>query len=122
MKKILVIDDEAFICKMLKKLLEKNHYTVMDASDGKKGIQIFQERHPDLIITDLIMPGKEGLETIREIKKLNPDIKIIAMSGGGVVDPELYLQLAEKMGANKSFSKPIDNEVLLLTVKNLLMS
>ncbi len=120
MKKILIIDDEAFIRKMLGKMLAKNNYEVMDAPDGVQGMKRFKEQAPDLIITDLIMPEKEGLETIREIKKLDPKVKIIAMSGGGVVDPEMYLELARKFGAQYSFTKPIDNKALLSKVKQLL--
>ena len=84
MEKILIIDDEPSIRKMLKTLFEKNGYEVMEAQDGTQGIKLFQTHRPDLIITDLIMPGKEGLETIREIKKINQDAKIIAMSGTAV--------------------------------------
>jgi YesN/AraC family two-component response regulator len=120
MKKILIIDDEASFLKMLKKLFEKNGYEVIGARDGNQGIKLFKEHSPDIIITDLIMPGKEGLETIREIKALNASIKIIAMSGGGVGNPEMYLEIAKKFGAQHSFRKPINNETLLLTVKKLL--
>lgn len=120
MKQILIIDDEASIRKMLKKLLEKNGYAVIDAQDGSQGVKLFKEHEPDLIITDLIMPEKEGLETILEIKKINPDTKIIAMSGGGVVEPEMYLDLAKNFGAQYSFNKPIDNEALLAAVKHLM--
>ncbi|MBU1341492.1 MAG: response regulator [Proteobacteria bacterium] len=120
MDKILIIDDEAPIRKMLKILFEKNGYDVMEARDGVQAVKVFKELGADLIITDLIMPEKEGLETIKEIRKLNPDAKIIAISGGGLVNPEMYLGLAKKLGAHCSFSKPLDNKALLLTVKNLL--
>ncbi len=120
MEKILLIDDEAFIKKMLKKLLETHNYEVLLAANGAEGIKLFNEHRPALIITDLIMPEQEGLETIMEIRNLNPDVKIIAMSGGGIKDPKFYLELAGKFGANHSFSKPIDNNKLLSTVKELL--
>lgn len=120
MEKILIIDDEAPIRKMLKKLFENNNYEIMDACNGKLGVDLFKEYEPDLIITDLIMPEKEGLETIREIRRINPDVKIIAISGGGVNKPEMYLDLAKKFGAHHSFAKPVNNKELLLTVKNLL--
>ncbi len=119
MKKILIIDDEAPIRKMLKKLLEKNDYHVLEADNGKMGIDSYTKNKPDLIITDLIMPEKEGLESIRELKKLNPDIKIIAISGGGITDPKMYLNLASKFGAVRTFSKPIDNKILLATIKEI---
>jgi len=120
MPKILIIDDEALIRKMLKKFLEMNGFQIIVAENGSKGIALFNAHHPDLIITDIIMPEKEGLEIIQEIRKTNPHIQIIAISGGGAVDPELYLDLAKKFGAQHSFSKPIDNEKLLRTIKKIL--
>ena len=120
MKKILIIDDEAPVQKMLKRLLEKNDFSVIQADNGNEGIKKFKEHTPDLIITDLIMPEKEGLETIRELKKIEPNVKIIAISGGGLNDPKMYLDLAGKFGAVKTFSKPVDNDVLLSSIKQIL--
>lgn len=120
MTKILIIDDEALIRKMLRKVLEKNGYEVMEACNGNEGIKFFKEHLPDMVITDLLMPEKEGLETIKEIKRISPDIKIIAISGGGMVNPDIYLNLARKFGAHHSFVKPVDNDELILTVKQLL--
>lgn len=117
---ILIIDDESPVRVMLKKLFERNGYQTLEASGGTQGIKLFNEHRPDLIITDLIMPEKEGLELIRELKKKDPDVKIIAISGGGIADPEMYLTVAVKFGALRSFVKPIDNELLLKTVKELL--
>ncbi|MCP3872548.1 MAG: response regulator [Desulfobacteraceae bacterium] len=120
MKKILVIDDEKSVRELLKMFFERNDYNVLSASDGKQGIKLYKENKVDLIITDIIMPEKEGLETIREFKSIDPDIKIIAISGGGNVDPETYLGLAKKMGALYTFSKPLDNKTLLSAVNTLL--
>ncbi len=120
MKKILIIDDEAPIRKMLAKLLERNAYEVMYAADGNQGIKLCDEQHPDLIITDLIMPEKEGLETIRELTTKNAEIPIIAISGGGMADPKTYLDLASKFGAVQTFSKPIENNALLSAIRDIL--
>ncbi|OGR11241.1 MAG: histidine kinase [Desulfobacterales bacterium RIFOXYA12_FULL_46_15] len=120
MKTILIIDDEPSVRKMLGKLLEKNSYACIEAVNGKQGIQIFKENKPDLVISDLIMPEKEGIETIRELKKLDPDVKIIAISGGGITGPEVYLDLALKLGASKVFSKPVSNTRLISAIKELL--
>lgn len=120
MFKILVIDDEAPVRKMLTKLLERNGFDVIAAVDGCQGIKRYHENHPDLVITDLIMPEKEGLESIREIKKINPDVHIIAISGGGIADPQIYLEFASKLGAVRTFAKPVDNEILVSTIKELL--
>ena len=73
----------------------------------------------DLVIVDLIMPGKDGIETIQELKRLEPDIKIIAISGGGIIQPDLYLKLARQFGAIYSFKKPIRNDEMLTFVENL---
>jgi DNA-binding response OmpR family regulator len=120
MKKILIIDDEHVIRSMLRSFFEKFNYEVLEASNGNQGVALFKEHKPDLIITDLVMPEKEGLETIREIRKLDHNIKIIAMSGGGIASSDSYLQVAKKFGAQYSFDKPINLEELLAAVKSLL--
>ncbi len=120
MAHILIIDDELQIRLMLRKLFESEGYTVTEASDGIGGIKRYHENPADLIITDLIMPEKEGIETIRELKKKYPDVKIIAMSGGGKGNPDGYLNLAKKLGAIQTFEKPIRKEELLKAVNNLI--
>ncbi len=120
MKHILIIDDESQIRLMLRKLLEAEGYGVTVAPNGKEGIRLYNENPMDLIITDLIMPEKEGIETIMELKKKHPDIKIIAMSGGGKNLSDGYLLLAKKMGAMKTFEKPIRKKALLEAISNLI--
>ena len=120
MKRILVIDDEAMMRNMLRQLLEREGYEVFDASDGDEGLKI-QMQHPvELVITDLIMPEKEGLETISEFKRNYPDVKVIAMSGGGKIGPDNYLNLAEKFGAQRTLTKPFLMNELLEAVGQLL--
>ncbi len=120
MPTILLIDDEAPLRKMLRILLERNGFQVLEATDGRHGVALYKAHRPDLTITDLIMPEKEGLEVIRELKALDPDIKIIAVSGGGIVDPVMYLKLAKNFGAQYALSKPISNKDLLSTINTLL--
>ena len=120
MKTVLVIDDETSICKLIRRILEKKGYRVLEAFNGDQGMKLFNEHHPDLIITDLIMPEKEGLETIREIRKIDADVNFIAISGGGISNPSLYLDFAKKFGAQEIFSKPIDNKDLISAVDRLL--
>ncbi len=120
MKQILIIDDEAHIRKMLKKLFEEQGYEVQLACDGEDGVTQFKKHLPDLVITDLIMPEKEGLETIREIRKMASDTKIIAISGGGISKPDMYLQMAKSFGAHAVFKKPVDTGVLVSEVAKLL--
>jgi YesN/AraC family two-component response regulator len=120
MAHILIIDDEQPIRLMLRKLFESEGYTVTEASDGIEGIKCYHENPADLIITDIIMPEKEGLETIIALKKENPDVKIIVMSGGGKHKQDVYLDMAKKLGAKQTFKKPIRKEELLRAVKELI--
>ena len=117
---VLVIDDEPQVRSMLKQLLEKQGYEVNEACDGKEGIRLYRESPTDLIITDLVMPEKEGIEMIMGLKRDFPDVKIIAISGGGRTESESYLQMAKQLGAVRIFSKPIDREGLLKAVGELL--
>jgi len=120
MKKILIIDDEPDIRKALRSVLESMGHSVFEASDGMEGLEEFNKYQFDLIITDLIMPNKEGLETIIQLKKYSPTMKIIAISGGGRVSPKKYLDMAEKLGADKSFTKPIDYKEFIASVNEML--
>jgi CheY-like chemotaxis protein len=120
MARILIIDDEAMIRDLLKELLEREGYETITASGGNDGIEIYREKPADLIITDLIMPGKEGIETIMELRRDFKDVKIMAMSGGGRIDPETYLQMAKTLGAVKTIAKPFDRKELLETIQELL--
>jgi len=121
MAKILIIDDESQIRAMLRQMLELEGFEVMDAHDGQEGIKLFHENPADLIITDIFMPEKEGLETIRELKKGYPDVKIIAISGGRKIGPGEYLLLAERFGAIRTFKKPVKREELLDAVREVLL-
>jgi DNA-binding response OmpR family regulator len=104
---------------LLRKFLTRAGYEVTTADNGQEGLRCFQQALPDLIITDLIMPEKEGLECIAEFKKWAPGIKIIAISGGGLGKPEGYLELAKKMGAAQTFTKPFELRELLQTIREL---
>ena len=119
MATILVIDDDAQIRRLLRQVLEREGHNVLDAGDGKEGIRFYRENEVDLIITDLIMPEKEGLETIMELRNEQPDLKIIAMSGGGKVPAEAYLKIADTLGAQKTLIKPFAREELLKAVDAL---
>lgn len=120
MQKILVIDDEPHILLMLKKMLERAGYEVDMASNGNEGLDLFQKSPTDLVITDIIMPEKEGLETIREMRRLRPELKIIAMSGGGKVSAENYLEIAKIFGASKVISKPFTQKEMVTAVGELM--
>ena len=117
---ILVIDDDDQFRGMLRETLEHAGYEVMDAPNGKEGIRVYRENPADLVITDIIMPEKEGIETIRELKREFPDVKIIAMSGGARNGPAGYLKMAKMLGAQRTLTKPLEREELLETVMELI--
>ncbi len=91
-----------------------------DAANGEEALEINRHFRADLIITDIIMPEKEGIETIRDFIQEFPGIKIIAMSGGGRIGPEAYLKIAEGIGAMHTFTKPIKQKELLEAIETLL--
>ena len=122
MEKILIIDDETPIRSMVRLILERAGYTVREAQDGIEGIRVFRETPADLVITDLIMPNKDGIGMIIELKKDFPAFKIIAMSGGGLNRPEGYLRGAQKLGAACTLSKPLNRNDLLRAVRDTLKS
>ncbi len=119
MNKILLIEDDKFVQSMLQQSLERAGYLVETADNGNAGLTLFRSQSFDVIITDLIMPGIEGIETIREMKKMDPAVKIIAISGGGRNKPDDYLFLAQKLGAQYTFCKPIDRRQLLSAIQDL---
>lgn len=122
MKQILVIDDEPTIRFLLEKMLQREGYAVITAADGDEGMKLFQESRFDLVITDIIMPEKEGIEIIMEIKRTHPDIPVIAISGGGFNAPGSYLNIARAAGAAAVLEKPLEKETLLSCVQKLLPS
>jgi len=101
-------------------MFEYEGYDVTEASGGEEGIEMFHKNPADLIITDIIMPDKEGIETIMELKKDFPGVRIIAISGGGRIGAEYYLDMAEQLGAVRTFAKPVDLKELLEAVREIL--
>ncbi|MEJ2039532.1 MAG: response regulator [Desulfosarcinaceae bacterium] len=119
MKQILVIDDDTQFRLMLRRILEKQGYEVHEASDGKQGLDSYRSLQTDLVITDIIMPEKEGVETIVALRSEYPSVKIIAISGGGRNAPGDYLMLAKKLGAQVTMEKPLDRNHLLEEIELL---
>lgn len=119
MPRVLVIDDEPQIRSLLKTFLKRAGYEVDEAGDGIEGVKQMRACHADVVITDILMPKQEGLETIRQIRKEFPDVKIIAMSGGSQLTVMDFLPLAERFGAAKIFHKPLDFNALVATVKEI---
>ena len=115
--RILVVDDEADVRRFLRLVLEDGGYEVIEAADGKQALRQVREAPMDLVITDLVMPEQEGIETIQALQREVPGVAIIAISGafGGH-----FLEVAQMMGANAVLSKPVGAELLLTTVTAVL--
>jgi DNA-binding response OmpR family regulator len=120
MAKILVIDDDVMVRHTISKILRHGGHDVIMAEDGARGMAIFRKERPDLVITDIIMPEQEGIETITQIRREVHDAKIIAVSGGGRIGSADFLGMARKLGANDILAKPFLPEDLLGRVKNCL--
>ena len=118
--RILVIDDEEKIRELLCKVMNRAGFEVIEAENGRIGQRLFEENPTDLVITDLIMPEQEGIETIQALKSKYPSVKIIAISGGGRLEPAGYLSAAEGLGADRIFAKPFNINELTSAVNELL--
>ena len=117
---ILVVDDDDQVRSMLQRVLMQAGFWVRTASNGRHALVALEQEVPDLLLTDIIMPEKEGIELITTVRGKLPDLPIIAISGGGQVDPEQYLELARMLGANKVLGKPFDIQDLLGSCRGLL--
>jgi CheY-like chemotaxis protein len=123
MKRILVIDDDRDVRMCMLNILEEAGYSMFEADNGNTGIAIVRNNPLDLVIVDLFMPVKEGIETVIELRKEFPDLKILAISGGiPGYGPDNFLHIAQKLGADSRLSKPFTMQHLLSVVGNLLAS
>jgi DNA-binding response OmpR family regulator len=125
MQRVLIIEDDDYVLKMLKHAFEKAGYWVVLASNGATGIKAFERQKQlaepfHVVITDLIMPEMEGIETIGRLRRCDPEVQVIAISGGGRNKPEDYLNLAGKLGAACTFTNPVDRNALLQAVSALI--
>ena len=121
--RILIIEDDPLTREWLESLLTRNGYDVDSAANGQEGIELFSLNQAELVITDIVMPEKDGIETITDLKRQCPGVKVIAISGGerrpeGVFHN--YLHSATLLGANRAMQKPIANEDLLNVVRDML--
>lgn len=120
MAKILIIDDDPSILTMLNRMLEKAGYEVDIASNGSEGLEKIESCPPDLLITDIVMPEKEGLELILYLRRKNPGLKIVAISGGGRFNYEGYLTSAKLLGADLTFQKPLVHKEFIQAISDLI--
>src|SRR4051812_5976819 len=119
MARILIIDDDELLRGVLTKALKHAGHTVVEAMDGQKGVELSRVTKLDLVITDLVMPVQEGVETITTIRKEQPKLPIIAMSGG-LANSKLYLDIAGRIGAKRMLAKPFTPAELLAAINDIL--
>lgn len=120
MAKILLVEDDELVRDMLTQVLQRASHEVICAENGEEATALLKTVNPHIMVTDLIMPKKSGITLISEVKNRHPEMEIIAISGGGRLDPTGYLDLSETLGASVSFEKPIDNTALLMAIDLLL--
>jgi DNA-binding NtrC family response regulator len=119
MSKILIVDDDENILKLLTKWLELETHEVVPAINGQQAMDIMESEDFDLVVTDIVMPEKEGIELIVNVRRRNEQIPIIAMSGAGQ-NRDAYLSNAKKLGASRVLTKPIDRDFFIGTVNEVL--
>ncbi len=120
MARVLIVDDDEPIRKTLRRMLEPAGYDVVEAADGREGVERYKEDSVDLVLMDLIMPEKEGIQAAAELRHYDPEIKIIAISGGGRIGNFQVLRIAQKFGIEHALPKPIRMAKLLAMVKDVL--
>lgn len=116
---ILIADDDADVRRILRYALQDEGYRISDAHNGKVALAKFREDPADLVILDLVMPEKEGLETLGELREISPEVKVLVISGG-VKDRHSYLDIAGHLGADQTMPKPLDLKQVLVSVAELL--
>jgi len=119
-KKILIIDDEELTLRFLEKVLMEEGYIVYLALNGEIGLRLFREKPTDLVITDIVMPVKDGLKTILELRQINESVPVIAISGGGAIAKERYLAVAGYLDNVRAMAKPFKKSEILKVVRELL--
>jgi two-component system, chemotaxis family, chemotaxis protein CheY len=120
MATIMVIDDDGDVREFLRRALETAGHQVIEADDGQRGLSLFRAQPAQVVITDILMPRKEGIETIRDFRRLYPTVKIIGISGGGASGFMDFLQAALAMGADHVLHKPFRAKTLIELVDGLL--
>lgn len=117
--KVLLIDDDVLLRRVVARMLLADGHEVVTAQDGARGLTVFRHEHPDMVITDMVMPVQQGSETILELRRENPAIKIIAISGGGRASGSELLDTARLLGADDVIEKPFRVDELLRHVREL---
>lgn len=118
--RVLLIDDEKMLRDVLRDAFEAAGYDVAVAANGTDGVRLFEEAPSDIIVTDILMPDKDGLEVIMELRKRHPNVKIVAISGGDRTGNRQYLRIARELGAARILHKPFRPKELLALVEEVL--
>jgi CheY-like chemotaxis protein len=119
---VLVVDDDPAMVESLAMLLEDYGFCVLTAANGVRALEVFRERSPSVVVTDIMMPELDGIGVILQMRRECPDVKIIALSGGGRVVKSDYLTAAEELGADAALEKGQGNQILIETLSKLLMA
>ncbi len=120
MKRILVVEDDMIMRETLSDILRFEGYDVSAADGGNKALELISNNSFDLVITDVLMPDRDGFDVITEAKQKCPGIRVIAISGGGYMSSDAYLKMASNSGADDTLSKPFDVDELLAKTKDIL--
>ena len=120
MPKILIVDDEAQIRELLRMAFEARGFEVAEADNGENALALHDEIGPAAVVIDLIMPGMEGIETIRHLRARNANLRIVALSGGGSMGFVDFLKYAQQLGADLAMSKPVPLKELVASVSRLI--
>jgi len=117
---VLVVEDDAELLQIVARTLEAAGHAVIQAANGEAGLRLFRAEPPDLVVCDIVMPDRDGIELIPEMKTLHPAVKIVAISGRQHIGALDVLNLAKRMGADATLAKPFGMEALVALVGALL--
>jgi CheY-like chemotaxis protein len=120
MSTVLVIDDSDQIRSLLREALESDGHQVLEACDGLEGVQVYEQNRPDLVITDIVMPEQDGLGCIMALRRIDPNVRVIAISGGSRMHTMDLLQVARHFGASRAFGKPFNVYDVIGAVREML--
>ena len=115
--KILIVDDSQFTRNLIKKILSEKNFEIFEAGDGNEGLKIFLEQKPDIVLMDIIMPNKDGLTILKQIRENDPNAKVVMCTSIG--DQHEFIQDALKAGANDIITKPFKKEELLSVIEKV---
>jgi CheY-like chemotaxis protein len=120
MAQVLIIDDDRGIRQLLRRIIATRGHMIVEADSGRTGVEAFRQQAFDLVLTDIVMPDMDGNQTIVQLRKLNPDIRIVAVSGGGRARNLTPLQLAKQFGADRILEKPFRRDDVVRMVDEIL--